>query len=107
MAHSGKRPPTEALSPAEHAVKRITRHLTNHPNGVSSAQLNAWLETVRKGGYITLHDFEAGLALMRERGLAAFANDVWYLRKPFRDPGPVKVNLDADNGPLFAGKTRL
>lgn len=100
-----KRPPTEPLSPVEHAIKRITRHLTRHPDGVSSAQLHAWLETVRKGGVIVLQDFEAALKLMRERGTAAFANDVWYLRKPFRDPGPPRQTVEVDNGPLFRAKT--
>lgn len=100
-----KRPPIAPLSPVEHAVKRITRHLSNHPDGVSSAQLHAWLDTVRKGGIIVLQDFEAGLGVMRQRGIAAFANDVWYLRKPFRDPGPPKPSQDADDGPLFRAKT--
>lgn len=101
-----KSPPIEQLSPVEHAVKRITRHLANHPDGVSSAQLHAWLDTVRRGGYITLPDFEAGLSLIRQRGIAAFANDVWYLRKPFREPGPIKGREDVDDLPLFQAKTR-
>jgi hypothetical protein len=104
--HSGKRPQSEPLSPVEHAVKRITRHLANHPDGVSSAQLHAWIDTVRKGGVIVLADFEAGLELVRQRGIGGYANGVWYLRKPFREPGPVKVREELDDLPLFAAKTR-
>jgi hypothetical protein len=100
MSHAGKRPPSELLPPAEHAAKRLTRHLANHPDGVSTPQLNAWIDSVRKGGVITLQDFQEGLRLLRSRNVAAFANGVWFLRKPFREPDPPKPVLQ-DDGPLF------
>lgn len=105
--HAGKRPPSELLPPAEHAAKRLTRHLANHPDGVSTSQLNAWIDSVRKGGIITLQEFWEGLRLLRARGVAGYANGVWFLRKAFRDPGPARVpqtSKKPDDGPLFAPK---
>lgn len=96
------------LTPVEHAKKRIRRHLRNHPDGVSTPQLYAWIETVRKGGAIYLPDFNQALTEMKNGAEVACAGDLWYLRgaPKMPPPGPPIDSADLPADGLFGRFSR-
>jgi hypothetical protein len=60
--------------------KRVLRYIAQHPEGLTSAQMQAWAASVR------LHDIEwfdvdAVLRQLRDAGAVACANTLWYVRE--------------------------
>jgi hypothetical protein len=96
------------LTPVEHAKKRIRRYLRNHKEGLSTAQMKTWTDSVRRGGLIYFPDYQKALFEMRNAGEAVCTNDLWWLRNQPREPEllPRESDEPHDDGPLFAGVSR-
>lgn len=94
-----------ALTPVEHAKKRIRKYLRNHKEGLSTATMRGWTDSVRTGGVIGFHDYQAALFEMREAGEAVCTNELWWLRNQRHEPEllPRQSDERPDDGPLFAG----
>jgi hypothetical protein len=59
---------------------RILQYLSHHPEGISGRLICGWLRSVRLHE-VTIADVEVGLRQLRDRGLAACANELWYARE--------------------------
>lgn len=66
---------------------RILRYMGNHPEGVPSRQMTAWLQSIRRYD-ITWQDIENALYRMRDDGTLACTNKVWHKRRALRTQSP-------------------
>lgn len=90
------------LTPVEHAKKRIRRYLRKHRTGLSTAIMRGWTDSVRKGGIITLWDYQQALREMTASHEVVCTSGIWWLRKQPREAERLPLVND-DNGPLFSG----
>lgn len=60
---------------------RITRYLGTWSEGLSTARMNAWVDSCYRGGGYTLKEYMDALRRLRDSGRIAFACGIWYLRK--------------------------
>lgn len=56
----------------------VLRYLRNHPQGLTADQMQGWLKS-RKEQY-SLAEIDAALYTLRDRGIAAVTNGLWWLR---------------------------
>lgn len=81
MTHSAIKPKKDRrLGKKERltADVHVLRYLRNHPDGLSSEQLQAWLRS--RGEHYSLAEVDAALFTLRDRNVAACTNRVWWLR---------------------------
>jgi hypothetical protein len=93
----------ERVKPA--LESRVLRYLRNHPEGLSTSQIYAWIRSCNVGGGYTLQEFDTKLGAMRKARVVGYANGLWYLPKPIVAPPPV-VSDSRDSGPLFEERGR-
>ncbi len=70
----GKEPPKPDIE------AKLIRYLTTNPKGVSTALMNAWIDSCSRGGGYTWAECDAAKQRLRDSGRIAFASGVWYLR---------------------------
>lgn len=78
---------------------RVLRYLRTHPEGLSTSQIYAWIQSCRVGGGYTLQEFDLKLTELRKASTVAHANGLWYLPKVVVREEPKQVRTDS--GPLF------
>ena len=69
----------EDLSKVDFVLKRVFRYISQHPEGLSSSQMQAWASSVRLYD-VEWFDVDAALRTMRDSGAIAVANGLWYAR---------------------------
>lgn len=60
---------------------KLVRYLSGRPQGLSTDRMGAWIHSCTKGGGYTEKEFSEAQKSLREKGIIAFANGVWYLRR--------------------------
>jgi hypothetical protein len=67
--------------------RRILNYLHKRPEGLSDAQLRAWVASCSRGGGYTIAEANDTLRMLRERGSIACTNGLWWIRTPLQN-GP-------------------
>ena len=62
------------------AKTKILRYLMRHPSGVSGGQIDAWLDSCRKGGGYTYQDMCDAKKALRDSGRIVCTNGIWWLK---------------------------
>lgn len=77
----------EGSAAAEAALRRrVSRYFRDHPEGISPAQVRAWIATVRRGGGFTREEADHVFRCMLAEGEIAVANGLFYSRLTRHEP---------------------
>lgn len=86
-APSGAASRAQCSAAAEAALRRrVSRYFRDHPEGISPAQVRAWIATVRRGGGFTREEADHVFRCMLAEGEIAVANGLFYSRLKTHEP---------------------
>jgi hypothetical protein len=64
------------------AERKVEQYLARWPQGLTSARMAAWIDSCTKDGGYSWKEFETAKKTLRDSGVIAHANGIWYLRGP-------------------------